>query len=504
MIEADKRKAIFLLHQEGMTFREIAERLAISRNTVRVVVQQQGIIPPSTHKVRTDIDIDLLRKLFVECDGRIQRVHEKLTEEEQIEVKYSTLTRMLRELHISSNHKPRCDRVPDEPGAEMQHDTSTYQVKLTDGTRMQVIASLIYLRYSKRRYLRFYRAFNRFKMKCFFHEALMFWGYSAGHCIIDNTNLARLRGTGKDALISPEMEAFSKQYGFQFCCHELKHSNRKAGEERSFWTVETNFLPGRNFQSLEDMNVQALEWSTVRLENKPQGKAGLIPAKAFEYECSYLTKLPPHLPAPYRVLDRGIDQYGYVALGGNFFWVPGTNRGEVKVLEYGATLKIYQARECLIEYPLPADGVKNKLVSPEGLPAPHYKPHNRKRPTEEEERQLRAMAEAVSTYLDYVLQTKGVQRHEFLRKLLALSRKMTLALFVKSLERAYKYRITSIETIARIAALYLSEGTDALLETEIDETFQEREAYQEGAFTDSPDLSIYDNTDDDIVENDDE
>ena len=38
-----------------------------------------------------------------------------------------------------------------------------------------VIASLLYLRYSKRRYLKFYRAFTRFKMKCFFHEALMFW-----------------------------------------------------------------------------------------------------------------------------------------------------------------------------------------------------------------------------------------------------------------------------------------------------------------------------------------
>ena len=41
----------------------------------------------------------------------------------------------------------------------------------------------------------------------------------------------------------------------------------KAGEERSFWTVETNFLPGRAFQSLEDLNAQALAWATVRLDN---------------------------------------------------------------------------------------------------------------------------------------------------------------------------------------------------------------------------------------------
>ena len=34
MIEPDKRKAIFLLHQEGMSIREIARRLGVSRNTV--------------------------------------------------------------------------------------------------------------------------------------------------------------------------------------------------------------------------------------------------------------------------------------------------------------------------------------------------------------------------------------------------------------------------------------------------------------------------------------
>ena len=91
--------------------------------------------------------------------------------------------------------------------------------------------------------------------------------------IIDNTNLARLRGTGANALIHPEMEAFARQYGFAYHCHALRHANRKAGEERSFWTVEINFLPGRTFQDLEDLNRQAFQWSTARLDNKPQGTA---------------------------------------------------------------------------------------------------------------------------------------------------------------------------------------------------------------------------------------
>ena len=73
----------------------------------------------------------------------------------------------------------------------------------------------------------------------------MHFGYSAGKCIIDNTNLARLRGTGKDAVICPEMARFAARYHFEFICHEKGHSDRKAGNERAFYTVETNFFPGR-------------------------------------------------------------------------------------------------------------------------------------------------------------------------------------------------------------------------------------------------------------------
>jgi len=492
MIEADKRKAIFLLHQEGMSVREISRRMGADRNTVRAIIEQNGAMPHTTRKDKVRIEPELLRRLYADCDGWIQRVHEKLVEEKEIKVTYPTLTRMLRELGISKSQEARCDRVPDEPGAEFQHDTSVYQVKLGDKPS-RLVASLLYLRYSKRRYLKFYRAFNRFKMKCFFHEALMFWGYAAAQCIIDNTNLARLRGTGSNAVMVPEMEAFGKQYGFRFLCHEKGHANRKAGEERSFWTVETNFFPGRGFESLEDLNQQALQWSTVRMENRPQGEAGLIPAQAFEHENSYLVKLTPHLPAPYLVHHRGTDQYGYVALGANYYWVPGTRRDEVKVLEYSDRLKIYRAGECLVEYLLPADGVKSARLSPEGQPQPRHMPHNRRQPTQQEEQRLRAMAGAVSAYLDFALKPKGIERHGFIRKLFALSQKMTPALFIRSIERAHKYRITSLETIERIASLGMSTGADRLPCVEIDEGFRDREAYQQGQLTDPPDLSIYEN-----------
>jgi hypothetical protein len=353
-----------------------------------------------------------------------------------------------------------------------------------------VVASCLYLRYSKRRYLKFYRNFNRFRMKCFFHEALGCWGYSARQCIIDNTNLARLSGLGKNAVICPEMAAFSKQYGFEFKCHALRHANRKAGEERSFYTVETNFLPGRTFLDFEDLNRQALEWATVRMEHRPQTLAHIIPAKAFEHEQAFLIRLLDHLPAPYQIHDRGTDQYGYAAFDGNYYWVPGTGREDVKLLEYSDRIKIYRGRECLAEYALAPDSVKNKSFSPEGLPAPGHRPNNNKKPAQEEEARLRALHARVGVYLDWAL-NQVVQRHQFIRKLWALSRQMSAELFLQTLERALKYQITNLETIQRIAGLLLRADPGSIPTTAIDPNLQERPAYQEGFLTEQPDLSHY-------------
>jgi transposase len=491
MIEPQKRKAIYSLSQEGMGVREIARRLRVSRKAVRRIIREGGEVPPTSRKEKTRIDPDLLRRLHDECEGWKQRIHQRLVEEEKINLSYSTLTRMLRELGIGREPEPRCDRVPDEPGAEMQHDTSPYTLDL-GGRPTMVIGSSLYLRYSKRRYLRFYVRFDRFRMKCFLHEAHLHWGYVAKVCIIDNTNLARLRGSGSDAVIVPEMAAFAKERGYQFVCHAIGHSNRKAGEERSFWTVETNFFPGRTFRDLEDLNAQAFEWGTVRMYHRPLTKSRIIPAVAFEHERRYLTPIPPHLPAPYRVHERGTDQYGYVAFGANYYWVPGKGRDEVKVIEYADRLKIYRGRELLVEYPLPPEGTRNVCFRPAGEPRPRHEPHNRRKPTMEEEKRLRALGPVVGAYLDADWTPKGTGRHRFLRELFRLYGRMTPALFLRTIERALKYRIDDLETIWRIALLHVQDGLDTLPAVDIDESFTEREAYQEGALSDEPDFSRYD------------
>lgn len=498
MIDQEKCKAVFLLHEEGMSSREISKNLKISRKTVRKIITHKGDIPANTRSNKKEISREVLEELYIKCSGFRQRMYEILTEEKGFDIGYSTMTRALRQYEIGTPKNTRCDKVPDEPGAEMQHDTSTYVIEL-NGKKAKVVGSLLYFRYSKVRYLKFYVSFTRFKMKCFLWEALNFFKYVALLCIIDNTNLAVLRGTGEDAVFVTEMLNFISLFGSRFKAHRKGHCNRKAGEERGFWTVETSFFPGRTFKSLEDLNAQALEWATKKFANRPQSRSGLIPSQAFEYEKQFLIKIPSFIPAPYCVHERGVDNYGYAQFNGNFFWVPGTSREEVRILEYDDHIVIFQARKKLAEYKLPFSGIKNERISPEGFPKSVYIPKSQRKPEHEEE-YLQNSGPTIKNYMEFISSSKGIQKNKFIRELYTLQKRLSPELFEATIKRALQYKIINIRTIEKIAVLQIKNGGFTIPSLEISEDFENRDNYREGAFTDSPDFSKYEK----LITNEDE
>lgn len=112
-----------------MSLHEIVRRLHLSRNTVRAILKQKGEMPLGPRRDKIRIEEDLLRRLYADCKGWIERIHEKLVEEEGLAVSYSTVLRRVHELGLGQGREQeRCGRVPDEPG-EMQHDTSVVSNK---------------------------------------------------------------------------------------------------------------------------------------------------------------------------------------------------------------------------------------------------------------------------------------------------------------------------------------------------------------------------------------
>jgi transposase len=493
MKEPDLQTTVLTLYQTGQSRKTIARSLRIDIKTVRSIIKHGSIRSTKARHDRTRVEPDLLEKLFADCQGYRERMHEKLTEEHGIKVGYSTLTRLVR-MQGLGKPKKRSDQVPDTPGDEMQLDTTIYSLMIGP-TKRKVICCGIYLRYSKMRYIRFYYRFNRFVMKCFLHEALLHWGYSAQRCIIDNTNLAIHYGSGQRAVFNPEMVHFAKSYGFTWFAHEIRHSNRKAGTERNFYTVETNFLPGRTFTTIEDLNSQAVSWATERYARRPLSRTKLIPAELFEYEKPFLTVLNGFISAPYLELHRTIDQYGYVAIEANYYWVPEKiHSPTVKVLRYADHVCIFQDSTQLVRYTLARSDIRNQRFVPEDIAQkPRGVPKNRKLGCEQEEKHLRELGNTVAAYLDFIQspQTAIAKKAAFIRSLYALSRQVGKALFLQTIERVTAYKITDIAIVQRTVQHFLKSALAEALEQPGEEMsdYKMRQAYLDGKFTEENDAS---------------
>jgi len=491
MIAEHTRETVRTLFESGKRKKEIARFLKLDIKTVRsILAEEQG--EAKSRKDKILVDYDLLKNLHERCNGYVQRMHEILTEEHKIPIGYSTLTRLLREYGIGQQPEQRKQKYPDIPGDEMQHDTSVYTVKLGK-ERRRLVCSGLYFRYSKVRYVKFYIRFNRFRMKCFFHEALRFFGHTAKTCIIDNTNLAVLYGTGEQAVFHPEMLAFARKYGFHWKAHRIRQSNRKAGKERNFLTLETNFFPGRSFADLEDLNKQALDWATRRFASRPLSKTRLIPQELFEQEKPYLVKLAAYIDPPYQEHKRTVDPYGYVAFNGNYYWVPEKVKGKLTVIEYEKSICIYHNHKKLVDYELAPWDVKNKQITSEGIAVPSHVPRNRKYGFKEEEKRLRKMGHVCCAYLDYIhsKSCRIPQKPRFIRELFRLAKKMSRSLFLNTIERALEYQICSIASIERIAEQLINNEMHELPDIPISNQYENRKEYQAGRFSAETDLKRY-------------
>jgi hypothetical protein len=123
-------------------------------------------------------------------------------------------------------------------------------------------------------------------------------------------------------VFAPEMVAFAATLGFQFMAHRINHCDRKALVERAFFYIQTNFLPGRTFADLEDLNAQALRWCIEVANAKPKRSLGMSPEAAYATEGPCLRRLPTVLPPAYEVLDRVVDLYGFVSVDTVRYSVP--------------------------------------------------------------------------------------------------------------------------------------------------------------------------------------
>src|ERR1700728_4415971 len=309
MTPTEIRNAVCTLQAKGHSLREISRSLALSRNTVRRILRQ----PNRTVDEAAPCDEATLARLkaaFERARGHVVRV-QGLLADDGLEVRYSTLTRWAREAGLRSPPR-RSGEYDFAPGQEMQHDTSPHRVTFGPlggqaGKPVTLHCAGLVLAYSRRLFIQYYPRFTRFEARAFLLEAARFMAGVCPVCIIDNTSVLLAAGAGAEAVIAPEIAAFARTLGFGFRAHRVGNPDRKGRIERPFAYVETNFLVGRNFADLDDLNRQALAWCRDTANRKPKQALGMSPDAAYVIEQSHLVPLPDVPPPVYELFERVVD-----------------------------------------------------------------------------------------------------------------------------------------------------------------------------------------------------
>jgi transposase len=320
MLSQQQRKAIVELNAQKVSKLEIGRLLNVSRQSVRKVLRSNSTEVPRIQRAeKAEPHRQQILELLARCKGNLVRVHEELVAAGAT-LSYAALTSFCRRQGIGQKPITPSGRYDFKPGEEMQHDTSPHEVEV-GGKKYKAQTASAVLCYSHVLFFQINPTFQRFDCKVFLTDALRYMGGAVERVMIDNTHVVVLRGTGREMVPVPEMEAFGDRLGFRFAAHEIGDVNRSARVERPFHFIENNFLAGRAFCSWEDLNEQARQWcDRVNATYKKHIRA--IPRELFAVERLHLKPLPAWIPEVYRLYQRTVDIEGYVAVNSNRYSAP--------------------------------------------------------------------------------------------------------------------------------------------------------------------------------------
>jgi hypothetical protein len=253
------------------------------------------------------------------CRGNLVRVHEELVAQ-GVTISYPALTAFCRRHGIGREPPAPVGHYDFQPGQEMQHDTSPHRARI-DGVDQRIETASLVLCYSRMLFFQAYPAFTRFYGKVFLTDALEYLGGAAATCMIDNTHVVVAAGTGARMVPAPEMAAFAERFGFVFRAHEKGDANRSARVERPFHVIEHNFLAGRTFADLPDLNIQARAFCD-KVNATPKRHLHASPRELFAAERPHLRPLPLFVPEVYALHHRLVDVEGFVNVHGHRYSVP--------------------------------------------------------------------------------------------------------------------------------------------------------------------------------------
>jgi hypothetical protein len=165
-------------------------------------------------------------------------------------------------------------------------------------------------------------------------RAFAYFGGWTETMLYDNMKQVRI----DSETLNPLFLDFACHYGITLKTHQPRRPRTKGKVERMVDYIKDNFLNGRTFSDLPDLNTQGLHWLENVAHARVHATTGVQPAVLLEQERSHL--IPLDQVAPYQLTlkdSRVVDASGFVRYRGSRYSVPPAHVGSTVLVEEGAT-----------------------------------------------------------------------------------------------------------------------------------------------------------------------
>lgn len=331
MLNPDQFMDIKLLHKEGHSIRQIAKATGFSRNTIRNVLRQNAPLPFQTPKRPSKLDPykEYLSARYLATGLNAVRLFEEIKAQGYT----GSLIILRRFLHTlkagAAAQKKATVRFESAPGQQAQVDWA-YCGRFPDaeGRDVSVYAFVMVLGYSRMIYAGFTTSMDLPTLIACHLQAFEFFGGIPREILYDNMKQVRL---SRDRW-NPLFLDFANCHGFAPKTHRPFRPRTKGKVERAIHYLKNNFLAGRSFADLAELNAQARHWMDHTANVRLHGTTNERPADLFAHE----TLQPPPAGPPYRVvpfLQRKVDNEGFVRFAKSRYSVPPEHCGKTVAIE---------------------------------------------------------------------------------------------------------------------------------------------------------------------------
>ena len=445
-LSEQKRQLIREVFYQTGSLRATAKQAGVSRNSVRRELrpQKQPVRQAEPKGSKLDPFKSKIEFLVREKDLNGVRILEEI-KELGYQGGYSILKEYLRTIRQKPRKIPR-PPIDHPPGQEAQMDWSPHRVIL-GGRQQTVHTGSIVLCFSRWIFLRFFVDEKIESVISLHKQAFGELGAVPQSITYDNmTTVGRHTGPGK-VWINPVFQSFAKGYGFQVIILPPGNKERHGIVERPFYYVETNFLKGREFQDLEDLNSRGDLWRAQTANVRIHGTLKERPVDRLDREMSYLRPLPHNLSdQAYKECDRVVHTDFCVGLDTNRYSVDPVLIGQwVKLRLYQDRLEIWFEKQlhCRHTY---AQGRNQRQILPE---------HEQEYKKTSGQKQLLESAflrlgEAARVYYQGLVEEKKAAAGYHLQRILKLADRYGQDVVCGALNYAAKYGAYSADAVFRI------------------------------------------------------